>query len=237
MAPRILESDDEFDELESTSDEGITRSSTVQPSIKQPAAAGSRTSARTVKITPIPAKSQQQSSRPAARQAAIKANESMDVDGAIASDEDGAEDLDELDQLAEEDVEDEEEGEDDDDAEGEDEDEYNDTASVRGGDIGANAQASPSTSTGAGNPVKIKLKLGGHRNPANTSSPALAPTIISLRGKGKTATAGTWSGTTSPASSVKGDNKKGKVAAQMSSSSKSKRKRKDMDGVLCSISF
>ena len=226
MAPRIIESDDEFDELASTSDDGSTHPSSAKLSTRQPAAGVSRTSTRTVKVAPIAAQAQKQQlhprqqppSRPAARQAAIRANESMDVDGAIASDEDAEED-DEQDELADKDDEDAEE--DQDDAEGEDEDEYEDNASTPGVGAGGYARPSPSTSNTSGIiPVRIKLKLGGNRSTGASSSPALPRTVISLRGKGKAARRGGAGG------------KRGRGKATAQASIISKRKRPDNDGKL-----
>ncbi|CAD6586499.1 MAG: hypothetical protein CYPHOPRED_003561 [Cyphobasidiales sp. Tagirdzhanova-0007] len=223
MAPRIIESDDEFDELASTSDDGSTHPSSAKLSTRQPAAGVSRTSTRTVKVAPIAAQAQKQQlhprqqppSRPAARQAAIRANESMDVDGAIASDEDAEED-DEQDELADKDDEDAEE--DQDDAEGEDEDEYEDNASTPGVGAGGYARPSPSTSNTSGIiPVRIKLKLGGNRSTGASSSPALPRTVISLRGKGKAARRGGAGG------------KRGRGKATAQASIISKRKRPDND--------
>jgi len=196
MAPRIVESSDEYDELDSrgsSSDptSGAKGSGSKKSSSKTAAAASkpARNTARppAVAVNRVPAASSS-AARPAARKAAIKANESMDVEEAVASDQDDGED-DELDGEAEAeyDEEEEEEEQDDDDAEGEDE-EYGDE-SMQASPSGTQSPAT-SLADSAG-PMKLKFKLGagssGRNLPSSPSQPPLPRNVVTLKGKGKAA--------------------------------------------------
>lgn len=250
MAPRIVESSDEYDEQASqgSSSEGQAKkgskakkpaisSSKTATNAKPTRATSGRTSAVAINQVPAPvpvAPTASTSQRPAARKAAIKANESMDVDEAMASDQDEG---DEVDAEAEddedgddaevavdgegeyEDTQDAEGDEDDeDDAEGdEEEDDYEDESQL----ASPSGTQSPTTSAAdSAGPMKLKFKLGANqKNIPATSSPSQPPlprNVVTLKGKAKNSGKALAS-----SSKAKG---KGK---QPATTSKAKRKRED----------
>lgn len=218
MPPRIIESDEEQDELASASDDSYSyndSSNKVAPPSRGSRSAPGRQASASARIR-VAAPAAVPPARPAARAAAVRANESMDV-ADVASDEDEGEEVDEL--ADEDDEEQEDEG---DDAEGEEYEDYdNDNTSMQ--EDYPSQQPSPSTSSTAANPVKIKLKLGANDNNGPPSSPAMPPTVISLRGSGR------GKGTLAPSSS-RGGSKKGKAPAVARPKPAAKRKHSEMEG-------
>ena len=214
MPPRIVESDDE-DEYDPARDldhtaalgEGLSGSRNGRHAFnqQQPVVSGSRSSTRIRLSAPSMAQQQQQhqaqyyggavpytmsipNSRPA-RQAAIKANKTMDVEEAMPSDEDDQDDAADADELddEEEDAEAEEDEQEDDDAQAYEEDDFEEdvegendaeyeivpaAASVR-----SIPQVVPLASTSQ---VKIKLNLGSKQN----VSAARSPMLVSLKSRG-----------------------------------------------------
>lgn len=193
MPPRIVESDyedeeaDELDEYVPEPASGAAGSSRRAGSAKSGSQPANARSSTRIKVTApaIPAFQAAPSvaaARPA-RQAAIKANESMDIDGSGDEDDEEIDELEDQDGEADEYAEDDEEdilaGDDDEDAELDAED-----ASVIPSEAASTYSQTPS--------VKLKLKFG---NKSTTSLPA--PGVIGLK-RGR----GIASGSSSPALSV-----------------------------------
>ena len=214
MPPRIVESDDEDEydparDLDHTaaSGGGISSSRNGRHVVnqQQPVVSGSRSSTRIRLIAPSMAQQQQQqqaqyygdtvpytmsisNSRPA-RQAAIKANETMDVEEAMPSDEDDEDDAADADEVDddEEDAETEEEEQEDEDAQAYEEDDLEEDVD---GENDAEHDTAPAAASGRSIPptasqastsqVKIKLNLG----PKQNVSAARSPMLVSLKSRG-----------------------------------------------------